>query len=169
MITNSQIKKIKTLQRSCGLDDDTYRNILRNKAGVNSCKDLRSNRQVQIVMDHLSHLAEKVDKNSSSQNISWKWEERPEGKQLLEKAQIISRRFDRPSLEQFHYIFGLWWALRKKWRKDPGAKMEPSLNHFLTNGRAGRDIKIASWQWLTHDIADHLINVLKVRVKEIQQ
>ena len=166
MITNAQIKKIKTLQRSCGLNDDCYRAILRNKAGVNSCKDLRSNRQIQTVVAHLSRLAERVDNKCSPQNISWKWEERPEGKQLLEKAQIISRRFERPSLEQFHYIFGLWWALRKAWRKDPEQKMEPSLNHFLASGRAGSHLKVATWQWLTPNIALHLIDILKARVAQ---
>lgn len=39
-ITPIQIKTIKTLQRHAGLDDATYRNLLRRSYGKTTCKDL---------------------------------------------------------------------------------------------------------------------------------
>ena len=79
MITNSQIIKIKTLQRRCGLDDDTYRDILRNQAGVNSCKELRSKRQIDSVTFFLINLADKIDTKVKRRATDWKWEDSPEG------------------------------------------------------------------------------------------
>lgn len=164
MITNTQIKKIKTLQRVCGLDDDTYRDILRNKAGVSSAKELRSKRQIDAVIMYLSNLSEKVDRKANRRAADWKWEDTEEGRQLIEKSRKIAQRPGRPSIQQFQYIFGLWWSLRHEWKKDDTKQIEPTLNHFLNNARAGKDIKVASWQWLTCDMAHHLINVLKGRV-----
>ena len=166
MITNAQIKKIKTLQRVCGLDDDVYKDILRNRAGVNSCKDLRSKRQIDTIMTHLGRLAEKVDKKANKKAANWKWENMPEGKQLLEKASKIAGRVNRPSLNQLQFIFGLWWSLRHKWRKNTDQQMETTLNHFLKNGRGGKKLKIASWQWMTPEMAHHLIDVLKGRLAQ---
>ena len=166
MITSAQIKKIKTLQRVCGLDDDTYQSILRNRAGVNSCKDLRSKRQINTVMTHLDRLAEKVDKNANKKTVNWKWENMPEGKQLLEKASKIAGRVNRPSLNQLRFIFGLWWSLRHEWRKNSDQQMEPTLNHFLKNGRGGKKLQIANWQWMTTEMAHHLIDVLKGRLAQ---
>lgn len=165
MVTNSQIKKIKTLQRICGLDDDTYRDVLRNKAGVNSAKELRSKRQIDTVMTYLGELAEKTDKKANRKADNWRWENIPEGKQLIEKADKMASRFDRPSSKQLHYIFGLWWSLRHEWQKD-GLQMEKALNHFLENGRGGPDLRIANWQWMTPDMAQHLIAVLKGRLAQ---
>ena len=108
-------------------------------------------------------MAEKVEKKAYKKSKIWRWEDQPEGIQLQEKAKAISQRFDRPSMEQFFYIFGLWWSLRKEWRKNSEQKMEPSLNHFLDNGRAGAGLKIASWQWLTPNMARRLIDILKAR------
>lgn len=159
-----QIKKIKTLQRVCGLDDDTYKDILRNQAGVNSCRDLRSKRQIDAVILHLSNLAEKIDKKANQKAPDWKWEKMPEGKELIEKAKKVSSRKGRPSRSQLKYIFGLWWSLQHEWGKNDEQRIETTLNHFLANGRGGPDLKIASWQWLTHDRAHHLINVLKGRL-----
>ena len=169
MITNAQIKKIKTLQRICGLDNESYRDILRNQAGVNSCKELRSKRQVDNVMTYLGNLAEKVDKKANKRAADWKWEDIPEGQQLLEKARKKARRINSPSYSQFHYIFGLWWSLRSEWNKDGNQQMETTLNHFLQNGRAGSDIKIGNWQWMTLDMGSQLINVLKGRVANMKK
>jgi len=166
MITNKQIQKIKTLQRICGLDDDTYGDILRNKAGVNSCKNLRSKRQISAVMEHLTRLAEKVDKKVKKKTEHWKWENSNEGKQLLEKAKKIAARYNRPSYGQLNYIFGLWWSLRHEWKNDNEQRMESSINHFLENGRGGIKLKVASWQWMTSDMAQHLIDILKRRVAQ---
>lgn len=164
MITNAQIKKIKTLQSVCGLSDDVYRDILRNKAGVNSCKELRSTRQIQAVTMYLAGIADRGGKKSSNSNVSRQWEQSEEGTYLLDKAKLVSQRPNRPSLKQFRYIFGLWFALGKEWRKTPELKMENTLNHFLVNGRAGSRLKVATWQWLTMDMANHLIDVLKARL-----
>jgi len=164
MITNAQIKRIKTLQRVCGLDDQTYRDILRNKAGVNSCKELRSERQIRVVIDHLSRLSEKIDSKAKKQAATWRWEDSLEGKALLEKARSVAINPNRPSIDQLNYIFGLWWALRREWRKQPDLKIETTLNHFLENGRGGPHVKIASWRWLTPEMAHHLIDVLKTRI-----
>ncbi|EKE11386.1 MAG: hypothetical protein ACD_15C00093G0004 [uncultured bacterium] len=163
MITNAQIKKIKTLQRICCLDDEIYRSILRSKAGVNSSKELRSKRQIDAVISHLNNLAEKIEKQAKRKAENWKWEEMPEGKILLEKAGKIAIRPGRPSLDQFQYIFGLWWELRNEWKNSSEKSMEPTLNHFLENGRGGSDLKVANWQWLTFEKAHQLINVLKGR------
>jgi hypothetical protein len=165
MATNLQIKKIKTLQRVCGLNDDAYRDILRNRAGVSSSKELRSKRQVDAVMTHLGELAEKINKKANRKADNWKWENTPEGKQLIEKADRIAKRFDRPSSKQMRYIFGLWWSLRHEWQKDD-RQMEKTLNHFLENGRGGPDLKIANWQWMTPDMAQNLIAVLKGRLAQ---
>lgn len=164
MITNAQIKKIKTLQRVCGLDDNTYRDILRNVAGVNSAKELRSKRQIDAVISFLNAKAEKVDNKANRKAVEWKWEESIEGRLLMEKAGIIAARPDRPSIDQFQYIFGLWWSLRAEWKKDDNQSMGTALNHFLENGRGGQNLKVASWQWLNHEKAHQLINVLKGRV-----
>ena len=169
MITNSQIKKIKTLQRICGLDNDTYRDILRNMAGVNSCTELRSKRQIDSVITHLGNLAEKVDKKANRKVADWKWENMPEGKQLLEKAKSKARRPDTPSYSQFNYIFGLWWTLRSEWNKDGKQQMEPTLNHFLANGRAGSDATVANWLWLNQKMGNHLINVLRGRIAQVNK
>lgn len=164
MITNTQIKRIKTLQRVCGLDDDTYRDILRSRAGVNSCKDLRSPSQIQAVIGHLSNLADKAEKKVRKSVVAWRWEDLPEGAQLLAKATKVASRKGRPSMGQFEFIFGLWWALRSEWSKGEDKQMESTLNHFLENGRGGPGLKVASWQWLDADMAHHLIDVLKGRV-----
>jgi hypothetical protein len=166
MITNTEIKRIKTLQRVCGLDDDTYRDILRNRAGVNSCKDLRSPRQIQAVIGHLSNLADKGEKKVRKSVAACRWENLPEGEQLLAKAAKVASRKGRPSIGQFEFIFGLWWSLRDEWSKGADKQMETTLNHFLENGRGGPDIKVASWQWLDVDMAHHLIEVLKGRVAQ---
>ncbi|MGD9948648.1 MAG: phage protein GemA/Gp16 family protein [Desulfobulbus sp.] len=164
MITNTQIKRIKTLQRVCGLDDDTYRDILRNRAGVNSCKDLRSPSQIQAVIGHLSNLADKAEKKARKSVVAWRWEDLPEGVQLLAKATKVAARKGRPSMGQFEFIFGLWWALRSDWSQGEDKQMESTLNHFLENGRGGPLVKVASWQWLDTEMAHHLIDVLKGRV-----
>ena len=166
MITNAQIKKIKTLQRAGKIDDDTYRDILRNIAGVNSAKELRSKRQIDAVILHLSNLAEKIEKKANQRSVEWKWEDLEEGKLLLEKAGKVSTRAERPSFQQLTYIFGLWWALRHEWKTTDDSKMEPTLNHFLANRRAGDDVTIANWQWLTYSMAQQLINVLKARIAD---
>ena len=54
-ITNAQIKKIKTLQRVCGMDDDVYRLMLKNVANVTSCTQLKG-KSIQKVMKHLEKL-----------------------------------------------------------------------------------------------------------------
>lgn len=164
MITNKQIQKVKTLQRVCALDDDAYRDILRIKGGVNSCTELSSKKQIDSVIGHLENLAEKVDKQSVKKATNWKWENSPEGLYLIDKAKKIVVRPNRPSLQQFQYIWGLWWMLRGEWKNNPDSKMETTLNHFLENGRGGDKIKVANWQWLTDDKAHELINVLKGRV-----
>ena len=166
MITNAQIKKIKTLQRVCCLDDDTYRDILRNKGGVNSSRDLRSKRQIDSVMLYLSELAEKVDKRANRKAADWKWENSKEGQLLREKSKKVSKRENRPSLQQLEYIWGLWWSLRSEWKKGKDSSMETSLNHFLSSGRAGKTLKIGNWQWLTYDMGHQFINVLKGRVAQ---
>ncbi|WP_306548945.1 phage protein GemA/Gp16 family protein [Desulfobulbus sp.] len=164
MITNTEIKRIKTLQRVCGLDDDTYRDILRNRAGVNSCKDLRSPRQIQAVIGHLCNLADKAEKKVRKSVAAWRWEDLPEGAQLLARAGKVAARKGRPSMGQLEFIFGLWWSLRDEWSKGADKQMEATLNHFLENGRGGPEVKVASWQWMTADMAHHLIEVLKGRV-----
>lgn len=164
MITNTEIKRIKTLQRVCGLDDDTYRDVLRSQAGVSSCKDLRSPSQIQAVIGHLSKLADKVEKKVWKSVAAWRWEDLPEGAQLLAKASKVSARKGRPSMGQLEFIFGLWWSLRSEWSKGDDKQMEPTLNHFLANGRGGPGLRVASWQWLDADKAHHLIDVLKGRV-----
>lgn len=166
MITNAKIRKIKTLQRVCGLNDDTYRDILRKLAGVSSCKDLRSPRQIEAVISHLSNLAEKAERKVNKSVAAWKWEELPEGAQLLAKAIKVASRKGRPSIGQFEFIFGLWWSLRDEWSKGTEKQMETTLNHFLENGRGGSDVKVASWQWMTADMAHHLIDVLKGRIAQ---
>ncbi|MCU1349504.1 MAG: regulatory protein GemA [Acidobacteria bacterium] len=40
MITAAQIRLLKTGQRACGLDDETWRELLYQEAGVRSSKDL---------------------------------------------------------------------------------------------------------------------------------
>jgi hypothetical protein len=164
MITNTEIKRIKTLQRVCGLDDNTYRDILRNRAGVNSCKDLRSPRQIQAVIGHLCNLADKAEKKVKKNVVAWKWEELSEGAQLLAKAAKVASIKGRPSMGQLEFIFGLWWSLRAEWSKGDYKQMETTLNHFLENGRGGPEVKVAAWQWMTADMAHHLIEVLKGRV-----
>jgi len=148
----------------CGLDNDTYRDILRKQAGVNSCKELRSKRQIDSVMVYLSNLAEKADRKANRRDADWKWEDTKEGKQLIEKAAVIATRSNRPSLSQLCFIFGLWWSLRSEWKKNDDQTMEATLNHFLKNGRGGKSLSIASWQWLTYDMSHHLIDVLRGRL-----
>ena len=166
MITNSQFIKIKTLQRRCGLDDDTYRDILRNQAGVNSCKELRSKRQIDSVTFFLINLADKIDTKVKRRATDWKWEDSPEGKALMAKAGMITKRPNHPSLRQFQYIFGLWWQLRSEWKKDAEQRMETTLNHFLEHGRGGQGMRVASWQWMTDGMAQNLINILKKRIAD---
>ena len=51
-ISASQIKKIKTMQRALGLDDDAYREMLWGVARVTSCKDLKGPK-IQLAIKHL--------------------------------------------------------------------------------------------------------------------
>lgn len=58
LVTNDQIKKIKTLQGRLGIDDDTYREILFNNYNVNTCKKL-NRKQAKEILDAWSKDAEK--------------------------------------------------------------------------------------------------------------
>ena len=83
-ITNAQIKKIKTLQRVCAMDDDTYRLMLKNVGGVTSSTQLQG-KNIQKVMKHLEKLQ---GKGTSQRAPTRRRENMPNIVELATKKQV---------------------------------------------------------------------------------
>lgn len=137
-ISKPQIKKIKTLQRAVGLDDDGYREMLWGVARVKSCKDLKGPK-IQVVIKHLERCAGQIPPNPPLPKGG--------GKGPL-----------RATPDQLEHIRRLWGRVSRvaqEWGPESRQAHE-ALNKFLW-----RRFQKAAPEWLTLPQAQRVIEALK--------
>ena len=132
-ILPAQIKKIKVLQRRAGLEDDDYRLLLWNLAGVKSCKDLKGP-QVDLVIGHLERSAGQEQGPGVRGQGSGNLPRKATWRQLKEIRRL--------------------WDLVSVW---PPPERETALRRFLKN-RFG----VAAPEWLLLGQASRVIEGLKI-------
>ena len=127
MATNSQIKKIHTLKKVLGIDDDLYREMLMS-FGVCSSKDLTFT-EAKVLLDILETRA--VERNI------WK--------KLPKKYDDLSQRDDMATPPQLRMIKALWTEIcyckeadfvNKSLRKFLKSKFKVDDIRFLTKNKA---------------------------------
>ncbi|MBO6180642.1 regulatory protein GemA [bacterium] len=132
MATNSQIKKIHTLKKVLGLDDDLYRELL-DEYGVNSSKDLTYKDAIAFT--------ENLESKALALGL---WEIKPK------KYSELNRNNEMATDSQLRMIEGLWREL-SYFDNDKFAKK--SLRKFLN-----RTHKIDDVMFLTKEKASKVIH-----------
>jgi hypothetical protein len=148
-ISNAQVKKIKTMQRAMGLDDDAYREMLWGVARAKSCKDLKGPK-IQLVMQHMERClgGGKQVSGSRGQGPGKTLNLKPETRNLplrATEAQLINIR----------RLWGRVSRAAQEWGPESRQAHE-ALNKFLW----GR-FKVAAPEWLTLPQAQRVIEALK--------
>ena len=137
-ITGSQIKKIKTLQRRLGLENGDYRLMLRNVAGVSSCKELKG-AKIDLVIRHLEGRI--GYRRSQVQFGKERTERNNEGKPNWATERQVRK-------------------IREMWRQVSREKTEAALRVWLR-----RRFKVGAVEWLTVGQAAGVIEGLKAMGK----
>ena len=148
-INPAQIKKIKVLQRLAGLEDDDYRLLLWNLAGVKSCKDLKGP-QVDLVIGHLERSAGQEQgpgvRGQGSGNLPRKatWRQLKEIRRLWELVSVLPEADREQGLRRFlANRFGVaapeWLLLGQASRVIEGLKAMETRRRPIFQGPGARD------------------------------
>jgi hypothetical protein len=124
LVTPSQIRLIKLAVRQLGLDDETYREMLKNVAGVESCRDLHQD-EFELVIDHLRACGFRKEPGrheySGFVRYKMKWRD----------ALGRSDRGNMATPAQLAAIETAWDKMKWYWAKDGFGNRELSLRGFL--------------------------------------
>ena len=148
-ISARQIKKIKTLQRAAGLDDDLYREMLWGVARVKSCKELKGPK-VQLVIKHLEQCVGKQGPEKQGSGA------RSQGSGI---ARNLPLKATEDQLEHIRRLWGRVSRVAQEWGPESRQARE-ALNKFLW-----RRFQVAAPEWLTLAQASRVIEAAKAMCK----
>lgn len=97
-ISSAQIRLLKTGQRECKIDDDTWHQLLERETGVRSSKDLTDNNQVTRVLAVLEKLG---FKNTSSRPKPRRRPAQPGGLITPPQQALIARQYEQLGYTSF--------------------------------------------------------------------
>jgi|WetSurMetagenome_2_1015567.scaffolds.fasta_scaffold394292_2 hypothetical protein len=147
-ISKPQIKKIKTLQRAIGLDDDGYREMLWGVARAKSCKELQGPK-IQLVMKHLERCLGKEQVSGSRCQGSGKT------RNLKPETRNPPLRATEAQLINIRRLWGRASHVAQEWGPESRQAHE-ALKIFLW-----KRFKVAAPEWLTLAQAQRVIEALK--------
>jgi len=146
-INNDQRKLIHTAQRKLGMDDETYRDMLQNVAGVRSSKYL-SPAQFSVVMTHMEKCGfayvGKIQKTDFKKYLD-KW------------ANAVGERPEMATPAQLAKIEESWESLPWYWMRGEKQDKDRALRGFVR--RLGH---VADLRFLTFTQAGNIIEAIKM-------
>lgn len=148
-VTPAQIRLLKTAVRELGMDDDTYRDMLMNVAGVRSGKDL-DDRTFSAVMAHL--------KSCGFDHVAggfW---------QAKKKWDVLGSRPGMATPAQLARIETDWSGLRPYWEPKGFPTARAALQAFLR-----RVVRVEDLRFMSYDMAVQVITTMgKIRERQGQ-
>ena len=163
MITISapQIKKIKTMQRALGLDDDGYREMLWGVARVKSCTELKGPK-IQMVMKHMEkclgggkQVSGVRGQGSEKQVSGVRGQGSGKTRNLEPETRNLPLRATEAQLAEIRRLWGRVSRAAAEWGTE-SRQAHQALNKFLW----GR-FKVVALEWLTLRQAQRVIEAIK--------
>lgn len=137
-ITPAQIKKVHALKNALGLDDDTYRQVLRSSLQASSSKDLTAGQAEQLIED--------LEGKAVAAGV---WERKP----YSQGYKHLSGRPGMATGRQLRMIQGIWAEVSRQ--RDPQRRAR-ALRSFLE-----KIAKVTDLRFLDSEGASKVINALK--------
>jgi hypothetical protein len=162
-INPAQMRLLHTAVKQLGMDEGTYRDMLRNVAGVSSAKQLSCG-LLEIVMEHLKargfvQVESPAPKKYRRDNPYARYEQRW-------LAAVGEHRPGMATHAQLALIEALWDEAAPYWNSDGNGDRERSLRGFLRRATG----KTEEMRFLTFDQAHSIIEAIKkVRSRPVKR